>query len=93
MEVVERLLLALALAKEGERDLAYTWFAKAVGDLKAMEPDEGADQRLRFWRQVYNADHLIFWAEAAELLGEPGPYGQLPNDGPPRPPIAEVAPK
>jgi tetratricopeptide (TPR) repeat protein len=51
--------LALAHARKGARDQATTWFDKAVAFTKEKAPKD--------------PELLRFWAEAAKLLGQPGP--------------------
>jgi hypothetical protein len=51
--------LALAHGQKGEQDQARTGFAKAVAWTKEKEPK--------------NQEFRQLWAEAAALLGQPGP--------------------
>ena len=51
--------VAMALWQKGEKDRARTYFDKAVAWTREKEPK--------------NKELLMFWAEAAELLGQPGP--------------------
>ncbi len=51
--------LAMAHARKGARDKATTWFDKAVAWTKEKAPKD--------------PELLRFWAEAAKLLGRPGP--------------------
>ena len=51
--------LAMAHARKGEKDKATTWFDKAVAWTKEKAPKD--------------PELLRFWAEAAKLLGRPGP--------------------
>ena len=51
--------LAMAHARKGASDKATTWFDKAVGWTKEKAPKD--------------PELLRFWAEAAKLLGRPGP--------------------
>ncbi len=51
--------LAMAHARKGDRDRAATWFDKAVAWTKEKAPKD--------------PELLRFWAEAAKLLGRPGP--------------------
>ncbi len=53
--------LAMAHARKGEKDKAITWFDKAVAWTRKNDPK--------------NPELLRFWAEAAGLLGRPGPGG------------------
>jgi serine/threonine-protein kinase len=55
----DRFFLAMACATKGEHDRALAWFDKAVAWTK-----ERADK---------NKDLLLFWAEAAKLVGRPAP--------------------
>jgi tetratricopeptide (TPR) repeat protein len=51
--------MAMALGQKGEKDKARPWFDKAVAWTREKDPK--------------NKEFLQFWAEAAELLGQPGP--------------------
>jgi serine/threonine-protein kinase len=55
---------AIARAQKGDRDQARGWFDKAITWTKQKDPK--------------NKELLQFWAEAAELLGQPGP--RLPTE-------------
>ncbi len=50
---------ALSLWQKGDKDEARKWFDKAVAWTKEKEPE--------------NKELRQFWAEAAGLLGQPGP--------------------
>ena len=56
---VNWLILAMGHWQKGEKDRARTWFDKAATAMKPNPPRSGNMRRL--------------WAEAAELLGRPGP--------------------
>ena len=65
-------LLAMALWQQGHKDRSRSFFDKAVAWTRTNDPKK--------------ADLLLFWREAAKLLGQPGP------DAPPaKPPSESVA--
>ncbi|MGO9465163.1 MAG: tetratricopeptide repeat protein [Isosphaeraceae bacterium] len=66
-------LRALAHWQRGDKDEARKWFHKAVDWTKEKDPK--------------NVELRRFWAEAAELLGQPGPNAS--GQGPPASPAAE----
>jgi WD40 repeat protein/serine/threonine protein kinase/Tfp pilus assembly protein PilF len=58
-------LVAMARWQKGDKDEARKWFDKAVA-----------------WTKAYDSNRLelrLFWAEAAELLGQPGPRAAGPD--------------
>ena len=57
-------LLAMALARKGEKQKAVEWYDKAV------------EQRRKLKMTVDDVLHL--WSEAARLLGRPGPPSEAP---------------
>ncbi len=58
-------LLAMALARKGEKQRAVEWYEKAV------------EQRRKLKMTV--DDVLLLWSEAARLLGRPGPPSDAPS--------------
>ena len=64
---------AMARGQKGDKEQARKWFDKAVAWTKQKDPK--------------NKELLGFWAEAAELLGQPGPAASGP--GAPASPTAE----
>jgi tetratricopeptide (TPR) repeat protein len=92
-------LAALEKCKSlGRWENGYYWFLEALihakrGDKDQSRPDY--DKALAWSKATRNEDRNlhVLWAEADKLLGPPGPDARLPGDGPPRPPIAETAPK
>jgi eukaryotic-like serine/threonine-protein kinase len=58
-QAAEWFLLAMALARKGEKEIALTWFDKAV-------------ERTRT-KNLQGIDLKVLWREAAALLGRPGP--------------------
>ena len=58
-------LLAMALARKGEKQKAVEWYEKAV------------EQRRKLKMTV--DDVLLLWSEAARLLGRPGPPSDAPS--------------
>jgi len=65
--------LAMARWQKGDKDEARKWFDKAVAWTNEKDPK--------------NLELRQFWAEAAELLGQPGPNASGP--GSPAAPAAE----
>ena len=66
-------LVAIARSQKGDKAEARRWYDKAVAWTKEKEPK--------------NAELRQFWAEAAELLGQPGPGAS--GTGSPVAPAAE----
>ena len=68
-----RFVLAMAHRQKGEKDEARKWFDKAVA--RTRENDHG------------NSELRQLWAEAADLLGQPGP--DVPAPAAPKAPAVE----
>ena len=66
-------LLAMAYGQKGDKDEARKWLDKAVAWTREKDPK--------------NAELRQFWAEAADLLGQPGP--DVPAPGAPSAPPVE----
>jgi eukaryotic-like serine/threonine-protein kinase len=63
-QAAEWFLLAMALARKGEKEKALPWFDKAVE--RAVK------------KNLKELDVMILWSEAARLLGRPGPDAPAP---------------
>ncbi len=57
-------LLAMALARKGEKEKALRWFDKAVERAESMK--------------FKDVDGELYWPEAARLLGRSGPAARAP---------------